>query len=481
MFYNPYYSIHYFLFNCKYFNVFFFSLILLISSFINVANSNTCVTLNFEQLIEKFEYVPTECENIIDYAVFVPTNSTIQHISKKAFISMSKARLLPSSCRIPLSKFICANAYRKCQFYSLSDQLPNFIVFTLPTQPCKQLCFDVLEECQDFIEELPDCNAFNKKISGPSYPSEESIFTINSQNFSVPCQNFENSSSELSDPNSCPYPLELDLTKDPVCTRVCPFGRLFSEQDEQAFYILRAILSAISSVLDILIFFTLITIKKKRTFPANLVILAVFLHFFWVFALLIGSIIGTKNVLCVDETTFSNTYYHAFCGIEGFCAHFFGLATTFAWLEVMLWLWLMVVWEVSPSKIVKFEIPSFIFPIVIPTIGSIVVLATEGYYPSHAWCFIKDKTMGNVFFWSWVYFCSLGVLIMVTWTFYHIIRNVIRMLSAGVRKNVMENKKVFIFVIGFSINFAVHISYQILYNVKRSIKKKTIYKLFINY
>eukprot|EP01100_Stratorugosa_tubuloviscum_P001017 TRINITY_DN1227_c2_g1_i1.p1 TRINITY_DN1227_c2_g1~~TRINITY_DN1227_c2_g1_i1.p1 ORF type:complete len:562 (-),score=146.73 TRINITY_DN1227_c2_g1_i1:75-1760(-) len=437
----------------------------LLNSFIFI-HSNSCIEVNFEELKESNIRVPIECQTLVDYPVFIPNNFTIEQIMERTFAQIFQTRVLTNDCREPLVRFICAFSFRECSIVSISPQLPNFVVIALPRAPCDILCSQVVQYCavaaQTFGLELPNCDLYDNLTQGDSYPEKETIYNIGTSSYPVPCQSYGNATQEIGDADSCPIPLVLDNTRDPICSLSCPVNGVFSEGHVEAFYTLTIIFTSLSFASDLFIILTLGTQTKKRKFPAILIIYAAFLHIIWMSSWLIGAFIGIDEYLCDNKDTYP-LEIHPYCTISGAVCHFFALATTITWGLVIFWMWVMVVWEISPSKLSHWTIPSLIVPLIVPTIGVIIVLSTDGYDPSLGWCFISTRTLSDSLYWAWVFGCLFLSLILVFWVTLIILKATFLAAKArqSSRRTFSKYKNIFIFAACFTLFYVVQLAYQI--------------------
>eukprot|EP01100_Stratorugosa_tubuloviscum_P008926 TRINITY_DN373_c0_g2_i1.p2 TRINITY_DN373_c0_g2~~TRINITY_DN373_c0_g2_i1.p2 ORF type:complete len:164 (-),score=49.08 TRINITY_DN373_c0_g2_i1:730-1221(-) len=161
-----------------------------------------------------------------------------------------------------------------------------------------------------------NCTIFDNRTNNDQFPISESIYYINEQLFSVDCQSF-NISKQLALPSNCPHPLELFESYDPICNVRCPGLGLISENHIDNILTIRFYLSLSSLIIDFLLIITIISIPKKRKFPANIILFALFADFLWVFTWVVCGIIGYKEILCSDDSTLSTQYDNALCGVEG--------------------------------------------------------------------------------------------------------------------------------------------------------------------
>jgi hypothetical protein len=192
-----------------------------------------------------------------------------------------------------------------------------FLVFPLPRPPSRTLCEDFVEGCSSTGLSLPNCTEIDS-TGLPVYPKGKATFIIAGVGtFMIPSEDYEeidNLKKLRLDPVVCPYPLEYREGHTPTCQLTCPHSNIYTREEWEKvdpirsgllFYLilplthsfsllgftlssllcsspaslyLRLYLSIISFVLDIWTLITLITIKERRVFPANLGIAACFIH-----------------------------------------------------------------------------------------------------------------------------------------------------------------------------------------------------------
>jgi len=105
--------------------------------------------------------------------------------------------------------------------------------------------------------------------------------------------------------------------------------------------------SVISLVFDTYTLLSLLTIKEKRAFPANLAIAASAVHTIWMIVLVISSGIGQETVSCVNRFEPSLTTNYKFCGVEAAAMYFATLSIALIWCSLALNLFILVVLEVK--------------------------------------------------------------------------------------------------------------------------------------
>jgi hypothetical protein len=200
--------------------------------------------------------------------------------------------------------------------------------------------------------------------------------------------------------------------------------------------------------LDLWVFFTIVTIKERRLFPANLAIAIVFIHTLWMFIFVVAAGRGDKTQ-CKNEWEFSTCWDDYLCGVEGMAIYFGALAIVFLWCALGINLFMLVVMEVKPKKIRKYQIHVYVLCLGIPIIGSIIIYATSNFFAAagYPWCFVRPKEYNYPLFWAWIILCVLVNIIVTTVT---LVKMAIIKRAMSGRASLSKNINILIFIAFFA-------------------------------
>jgi hypothetical protein len=248
---------------------------------------------------------------------------------------------------------------------------------------------------------------------------------------------------------------------DSPCMTTCPNPGSYSEDTWDKIKKEKLAFSVISLALDIWVLLTLITLKERRLFPANLAIVVALLHTLWMIIWTISSA-RMDTTQCQDRFTFSTCWDDYLCGVEGLFLYYCALAIANCWAAISLNLFLLVVLEIKPKRVRKYQILCYLLVFLVPTVGAIIIYATSNFYasPGYPWCFVRPKEYNYPLFWAWI-LVDIGICIIGT--FGALIKMAMVKRSMSSRASFSKNINIltflglFLFVFGFNITIVFYV------------------------
>eukprot|EP01102_Stenamoeba_stenopodia_P003987 TRINITY_DN1411_c0_g1_i4.p1 TRINITY_DN1411_c0_g1~~TRINITY_DN1411_c0_g1_i4.p1 ORF type:complete len:290 (-),score=49.86 TRINITY_DN1411_c0_g1_i4:122-991(-) len=179
------------------------------------------------------------------------------------------------------------------------------------------------------------------------------------------------------------------------------------------------------------------------------------LHTMWMIIFVIAAGRGdTTN--CRNDWEFSTCWNDYLCGVEGLIFYFAALAIAFLWSALAVNLFCLVVLEIKPKKIRKYQIHVYVASFTVPIIGSIIIYATSNFYaaPGYPWCFVREKAYNYPLFWAWIILCVLTVVVTTVATLVKMA--VIKRAMSG-RASLSKNINILIFVTLFTFVYVFNL------------------------
>lgn len=437
-------------------------------------------------------------ENQRTFFVLDQNSTDKKAIETQAFVNALNLGAIQPVCRTMATIYLCSFAFRPCNMNPLSPSLPNFLVFPLPSPPCKSVCQAYRKYCKDDVpaESLPDCDAVDES-GQPEYPENSKKFFVNGNTYNIGCNRYDDidqieklydedknkfvlydedhkkaswkDKKKLKeklkgldiDPVVCSFPL--DLNKNYVfheegenpCMPTCPNPGSYTHDEWENVKKEKLAFTIISLALDIWVFVTLITIKERRLFPANLAIFVAFMHILW-FIIFVIAAARMDTTQCRDRFHFSTTWDDYLCGIEGMFLYYGALAIANAWAAIAINLFLLVVMEIKPKRVRKYQIFWYIAILFVPTVGAIIIYATSNFYasPGYPWCFVRPEEYNYPLFWAWILLDIVFVLFAAFATLFKMVmvkRAMSSRASFSKNINILLFLVCFLFVYGFNI------------------------------
>eukprot|EP01100_Stratorugosa_tubuloviscum_P015202 TRINITY_DN857_c2_g1_i4.p1 TRINITY_DN857_c2_g1~~TRINITY_DN857_c2_g1_i4.p1 ORF type:complete len:550 (-),score=131.99 TRINITY_DN857_c2_g1_i4:620-2269(-) len=384
----------------------------------------------------EIDKIPKECQtmylNNYQSIAIINDSLTIEQITQQANILLKAIAVtqMNPNCRTSLITSICSLLFPPCSIIQ-TQNLPNFLVFGVPTFGCRSLCYEVERNCgSSFIEQnfdqlqaLLNCSIVDNSSNIELFPEKSIVISISSTNqISIPCNNASILTYEqITLEERCVDFVKLDqnwftYSFEAMCRIPCPLP-IYTESEWTTLIQISFIATTISLFAIPIAIITFISISEFRKYPTNAII-----------ALLIGLLLAyiplfifyllrnvSTDLLCVNEFEELNMHNFPFCAFQGSILVLGVMATLIYFCIILSNLFALIIFKIAPSKIAKLKYTAHLIAWIFPIILIILILATDSYEASVTGC-IVEGTVGLVvyiFFFLFT-FCGLVLTIILT-------------------------------------------------------------------
>eukprot|EP01102_Stenamoeba_stenopodia_P022541 TRINITY_DN943_c0_g1_i1.p1 TRINITY_DN943_c0_g1~~TRINITY_DN943_c0_g1_i1.p1 ORF type:complete len:565 (+),score=99.12 TRINITY_DN943_c0_g1_i1:130-1824(+) len=319
-----------------------------------------------------FEGQPNECRAFFksgSYKFFIPhgyNRSYIEHEAEKPLLLLSI--IDDDDCRAAASRLVCATAFQECSRHKIATSPNTSVSVVLPRAPCRSICEDAHSKCKhsDPPVPLPSCNEINDITGVSSYPNSKSVYEFGSGpngkvKVSVPCNNVTEQPAHKINPVACPKPLKLQDNGrgSPPCVVGCP--SFYTDEQWDNLILITSICSWFSFFGLLYLVLTWLSIKERRQFPSNILLLSFVYAAGSALVEVVSSVVGIRSIICVDDFT-PATQSDAACGAEGAIIYFFLYAGIVQWISAGVNMFFVVVVGINKATAMKLKWFIYLFP-----------------------------------------------------------------------------------------------------------------------